>query len=118
MQALIRWDPVAFADRELAERAELSFPPAVRMAALTGPEQAIVALLAGVCLPASAQVLGPVPVPSAGPDADPDAVRFLVRVPSAAGTKLALALRSGLAERIAGKEPGTVRLQLDPAELI
>ena len=37
VQALVRWDPVGFAERELAERAELGFPPAVRMAAVTGP---------------------------------------------------------------------------------
>jgi primosomal protein N' (replication factor Y) (superfamily II helicase) len=118
VQALIRWDPVAHADRELAERTELSFPPAVRMAAVTGTAEAVQTMLSTVALPASAQVLGPVPVPHIGPDADPANVRFLVRVPSAAGTKLALALRSGLAERSARKEQGAVRVQLDPAELI
>ena len=37
VQALIRWDPVTHAERELADRTALRFPPAVRMAALTGP---------------------------------------------------------------------------------
>jgi len=118
VQALIRWDPAAQADRELAERAELCFPPAVRMAALSGPAQAVTELLGYVSLPAGAEVLGPVPLPPGGPDADPDAVRFLVRAPARAGTKLAVALRSGLAERTARKESGSVRLQLDPGELI
>ena len=36
VQALIRWDPVTFSERELAERTELGFPPAVRMASVTG----------------------------------------------------------------------------------
>ena len=36
VQALIRWDPVGHAERELAEREELGFPPAVRMAAVLG----------------------------------------------------------------------------------
>jgi len=45
VQALIRWDPATHADRELAERAELRFPPAARMAAVSGPEQAVAALL-------------------------------------------------------------------------
>ena len=40
-QALIRWDPVTFAERDLAERAELGFPPAVRMAAVTGEPAAV-----------------------------------------------------------------------------
>ena len=35
VQALIRWDPATFARRELAARAELRFPPAARMAAVT-----------------------------------------------------------------------------------
>ena len=34
-QALIRWDPVTHAERELAEREALGFPPAVRMAAVS-----------------------------------------------------------------------------------
>ena len=37
IQALIRWDPHGYADRELAERAALHLPPAVRIAQLTGP---------------------------------------------------------------------------------
>ena len=59
-QALIRWDPVTFAERELAERAELGFPPAVRMAAVTGEAAAVASLLAGT--DPAFEVLGPVPV--------------------------------------------------------
>ena len=65
-QALIRWDPVTFAERELAERAELGFPPAVRMAAVTGEPAAVAALLSGVAEPAF-EVLGPVPADAARP---------------------------------------------------
>ena len=36
VQALVRWDPATFADRELAERDELRFPPAARMASVSG----------------------------------------------------------------------------------
>jgi primosomal protein N' (replication factor Y) (superfamily II helicase) len=130
VQALIRWDAATHADRELAERAELRFPPSVRVAALTGPADAVADLLSVVTLPADADVLGPVPVPvpvpsratvpsrAAGAESGQVTVRFLVRAPVSAGTRLAVALRSGLAERSAHKEQGTVRLQLDPAELI
>ncbi|HUJ06165.1 MAG TPA: primosomal protein N' [Streptosporangiaceae bacterium] len=124
VQALIRWDPATHAERELAERTELAFPPAVRMAALTGPADVIGEVLGSASLPAGAQVLGPVAVQPPGPavqaGAQPadDTVRFLVRVPYPAGTALAVALRAALAERTARKEPGSVRLQLDPAELI
>ncbi len=70
-QALIRWDPVTFAERDLAERAELGFPPAVRMAAVTGEPAAVATVITGLepqCFrgafgPVAAfEVLGPVPV--------------------------------------------------------
>jgi primosomal protein N' (replication factor Y) len=65
-QALIRWDPVTFAERTLAERADLRFPPAVRMAAVTGAAAAVASLLAAIPEPSHGHrldVLGPVPVP-------------------------------------------------------
>ena len=61
VQALIRWDPVTFSERELAERAELGFPPAVRMASVTGTPAAVAEFVAAAGLPAQAEVLGPVP---------------------------------------------------------
>jgi primosomal protein N' (replication factor Y) (superfamily II helicase) len=115
VQALVRWDPATFARRELAERAELRFPPAARMAALSGPGSAVQALLDGTALPAGTELLGPLPVTGA---ADPELVRYLLRVDRKAGADLALALRTGQAARSAAKAPGTVRVQLDPAELI
>jgi len=121
VQALIRWDPATHADRELAQRAELRFPPASRMAAVSGPEPAVAALLEVLELPASAELLGPLPAADgrAGP-AGPGhgTIRYLVRVPRSEGTALALALRAGQAVRSAAKEPGAVRVQLDPAALI
>jgi primosomal protein N' (replication factor Y) (superfamily II helicase) len=128
VQALIRWDPATHADRELAERAELRFPPASRMAALSGPEPAVAALLKVLELPPSAELLGP--LPAAGDRAGPAggraaaagpggaAIRYLVRVRRSEGTALALALRAAEAVRSAAKEPGAVRVQLDPAALI
>jgi primosomal protein N' (replication factor Y) len=137
VQALIRWDPVTHAERELAERVTLRFPPAVRMAALAGSGPAVRAVLSAAALPPGADVLGPVPaadetaagrgataragaLASAGTPAgaDGDQVRALVRVPRSGGLALAAALRAALAVRTAQKEPGAVRLQLDPAELI
>ena len=120
-QALIRWDPVTFAERELAERAELGFPPAVRMAAVTGEAAAVASLLAGT--DPAFEVLGPVPVESAGPEQAPETaadhqVRALVRASRARGAELARALAAAQAGRSARKEGGGVRVQLDPAELI
>mgnify|MGYP003693596409 CR=1 FL=1 len=62
VQALLRWDPVTFAARELADRRELRFPPAARMASLTGPADAVAELLTLAELPDDADTLGPVPI--------------------------------------------------------
>jgi primosomal protein N' (replication factor Y) len=130
VQALVRWDPVTHAERELAERSELRFPPAVRLASLTGAEDAVREVVGAADLPAGAQVLGPVPAAGgavaghrpgeAGPDGPgPDrSVRVLVRVGRRDGTALAAALRAAQAARSARKDAGVVRLQLDPAELL
>jgi primosomal protein N' (replication factor Y) (superfamily II helicase) len=148
VQALIRWDPVTHADRELAERAALRFPPAVRMAALSGPARAVAELLAAAVLPPEADVLGPIPLDGeaagrgeparpveaevsveANNDneftgkhepggADDQQVRVLVRVPRSASMPLAAALQAAQGVRSARKDAGTVRVQLDPAELI
>jgi primosomal protein N' (replication factor Y) (superfamily II helicase) len=115
VQALVRWDPVTHAERELAERHELRFPPAIRLASLTGPEEAVREVLDSADLPSEAEVLGPVPAP--GQD-DHEATRMLVRVDRRSGTALAAALRAAQATRTARKDAGVVRLQLDPAELL
>jgi primosomal protein N' (replication factor Y) len=148
VQALIRWDPVTHADRELAEREALRFPPAVRMAALSGPGRAVAELLAAAVLPPEADVLGPIPLDAGaagageqektgeaevtgGTDEDNEfggkqeldgandqQVRVLVRVPRSASMPLAAALQAAQGVRSARKDAGAVRVQLDPAELI
>jgi primosomal protein N' (replication factor Y) (superfamily II helicase) len=110
VQALLRWDPGTHAGRELAERRELGFPPASRMASLTGSADAVAEMLALVILPPEAEVLGPVPVG--------EEQRALVRVASrAAGGALAAALHAAAAVRSARKAEGAVRIQVDPREL-
>ena len=106
VQALTRWDPAGAAARELAERAALGFPPATRMASLTGPPAAVAELLAA--LAGAGEVLGPVQ--------DGEAERALLRVPRAEGLALAAAVRAASAVRSARKaEP--VRVELDPHRL-
>lgn len=119
-QALVRWDPAGLAERESAERAELGLPPAVRVAAVTGPRDAVEALVGRIELD-DVDVLGPVPVPATsgkGPSTalEPD-VRALVRVPRTRGAALARAVAASLATRSARREGGTLRVQLDPADL-
>ncbi|WP_157740168.1 primosomal protein N' [Micromonospora auratinigra] len=110
VQALLRWDAAWFAARELAERRELGFPPAVRMASVTGPAEAVADLLAGARLPEEADVLGPVP-------AEEGRERMLVRVPRARAAALALALHAAAGTRTARKAADPVRLQVDPLSL-
>ena len=110
VQAMVRWDPAGHAARELAERAELGFPPTVRMASLTGPAPAVADLLDLATLPPGTDLLGPVP-------ADGDAERMLLRVPRATGPALAAALHAAAGARSARKSPDTVRIQVDPRDL-
>lgn len=112
VQAVLRWDPVTHAERELADRAELGFPPAVRMATLTGTAAAVRQMLDEVRLPGEAQVLGPVPIDDAGQE------RAMVRVPRGAGTALAAALKGASGVRAARKAPDVVRVSVDPLDLI
>ncbi|MFG2086205.1 primosomal protein N' [Spirillospora sp. NPDC048824] len=122
VQALVRWDPVTYAERELAERRDVGFPPAARMASLTASSTAIRELLADARLPEGAEVLGPVPVPQPpGPQAGGDAPqkeRALIRVPRTAGNALARSLKEAQGVRSARKAAETVRVQIDPLELI
>lgn len=129
VQALVRWDPVGHAVRELAERAELGFPPVSRMAAVSGPVDSVTPFLAGAGLPGDAEVLGPVPVPvtEAGrprrvgaPPVGERWERALVRVPPGSGAALAAALKTAQAARMArgaagGAEP--IRIRVDPLDI-
>ena len=146
-QALVRWDPAGFAARELDERAELHLPPAVRVAAVTGDRTAVDAVVARVGLredPGTGSgVLGPVEVdldatgrgpagrgagaPSGGRGGGAGRaaaqaldlpVRTVLRVPLAQGDELARRLKASLAVRSARREGGTVRVQLDPKEML
>ncbi|MFG3476175.1 primosomal protein N' [Streptomyces sp. NPDC047980] len=133
VQALVRWDPVGHAQRELAERAELGFPPVSRMASVTGRAEAVTGFLAATSLPDDAEVLGPVPLPPPPPGrprrpGEPPPTqgglgpgeqweRALLRVPPGSGAALAAALKSAQAARLArgGGEP--VRIRVDPPDI-
>ncbi|WP_314173403.1 primosomal protein N' [Streptomyces winkii] len=126
VQALVRWDPAGFAVRELADRAELGFPPVSRMAAVSGRAEAVSALLSQAELPGDAEVLGPVPVPVIEPGrprrpGDPPAgeqwVRALVRVPQGSGAALASALKTAHAARLTRREGAPVQIRIDPTDI-
>ena len=116
VQALVRLDPGGFAERELADRAQAGFPPAVRLATVDGELASLRSLVGHAELPASAQLLGPVELPVQA--ATTAALsRLMVRVPFDDGRMLAPALKAAQAIRSARKEPGAVRVRIDPAEI-
>ncbi|MGW1230513.1 primosome assembly protein PriA, partial [Streptomyces sp. NPDC002530] len=125
VQALVRWDPVGHARRELADRAELGFPPVSRMASVAGAPEAVAAFLAAAALPPDAQVLGPVPVPAAEAGrprrpfeapAGQSWERILIRVPPGSGAALAAALKKARVSRTGGGA-GAVRIRVDPPDI-
>jgi primosomal protein N' (replication factor Y) len=111
VQALIRWDAVTYAERELDERRELGFPPAVRMASLTGTPQSVREMVEAAGLPDDAQVLGPV-------ELGEGRERALVRVDRGRGAVLSRLLKTAQAARSTRKAADVVRVRVDPLELI
>jgi len=108
LQALVRWDPAGFAQREIAERQSAHLPPASRVATVTGPSDVVEPALSTLVLPPGAEVLGPVEVE--------DEHRYVVRVPRTAGAELSRALVAMQAQRSARKEPH-LKVEVDPTAL-
>ncbi|MCW2531872.1 MAG: priA2 [Blastococcus sp.] len=117
VQALVRWDPGWLAERELADRRELSFPPVTRIASLSGSPAALAEFLQALRLPDGADLLGPVPEPPR-PGQEGERERYLVRVPRTGGVALAHALTEVQGVRSAKKVTEHVRVQLDPLDLV
>lgn len=120
LQALLRWDPAGFAQRELEDRRSAHLPPASRLATITGGDEAVTAVLNTLALPEGGEVLGPAPVEErSGARTDEGAspqVRAVVRVPRTRGSALSRALVQAQGVRAAKKlEP--VRVQVDPVGL-
>ncbi|WP_225754511.1 primosomal protein N' [Actinotalea sp. Marseille-Q4924] len=126
-QALVRWDPAGFAERELAERDELRLPPAVHVVAIEGPRHAVEDLLVRAALPGECDVLGPLPVapPLEGESATvllelptEVVVRALVRTPWPLAPDVVARLAGARAARSARRDPGPVRLHVQPQDVL
>ncbi|PPF47361.1 preprotein translocase subunit SecA [Pseudoclavibacter sp. AY1F1] len=120
--ALRTWQQPEFATRELSERRELHFPPAVRVATITGTDEEVRGALATVqATPelqqgAALQILGPTPQDIGS--------RAVLKFGFALGAPLARALKSELVRaatsrrpRVAGRGGGhasTLRVRFDP----
>lgn len=110
VQALIRHDPLGFAQRELEQRVQVSLPPAVRLAALTGEQSDIDDALAMLELNPESLVRGPVP----GKD---NQVRMLISSDRKLGVELAAQLKAMTSARSAKHKGGSVNVRIDPLNL-
>jgi primosomal protein N' (replication factor Y) len=110
VQALIRHDPAGFAQRELEQRAQVSLPPAIRLAALTGEQSDIDDALAMLDLNSQTLVRGPVP----GRDSH---VRMLISTDRKQGIELATQLKAMTSARSAKHKGGPVNVRIDPINL-
>lgn len=118
VQALVRADPVGWAQREFGERRELNLPPAARSLTIVGPpdvvEQCVSELPTGAASGSPWRVLGPTPTTrpqfaSFGSPPGP-AVQVVVLAPTADGRRLAEWARRLRAHQLRGS--GTVRLSV------
>ncbi len=108
VQALLRWDPVWFAKRELEERRATGLPPASRAASLEGEPSAVREVVEA--LDVEHRALGPV-------ERDDHRVRLLILVDRAAGARLSDELARIAVRRSAEKSAAKVNVHLDPREL-
>lgn len=122
---LVRWDAAGAADRELAQRQELSLPPSVRVAALTGQPTTLKQLLERAELPSTVRVIGPAPLPespqerlSATEEVNVPDQRILVFFPYSAAAAVTSGLRSARSAMSAKKTGGSVQVRCDGVDLI
>ena len=111
VQALVRADPLGFADSQLAERAQLRLPPAARLAEIEGAPEDIADVIGGLTLPPGGEVLGPLPTGEDGRE------RAFVRAPRQYGAALARTLKQAQGTRSAAKRGGPVRVRVDPIDV-
>ncbi|HEY9564860.1 MAG TPA: primosome assembly protein PriA, partial [Nocardioides sp.] len=110
IQALVRWDPAGFAERELEERRSAHLPPASRLATLTGPTGAVDDAVTVLTLPDGAELLGPLALE------DTYLVRAVIRAPRRAANALSESLLE-LQRVRSSRKLDPVRVQVDPYAL-
>jgi primosomal protein N' (replication factor Y) len=118
--ALSTWRQADYARAELADRRRLRFPPAIRVASVTGALEAVSKAVATVSI-APEDVLGPV-------ETGQGSVRTILRFDYAAGAEIAAELRAEIirsatsrrrslaAKGFSGPPPPNLRVRLDDVE--
>lgn len=124
VQHFIRWDAPGHAALELAARREVRFPPAVHMAAVDAPREALTDFLEHIDLPDQVDILGPVDLP---PGVDlpgewdratlGEAQRVLIRTPLSSRNALGKALRAANVNRATRKQDAPLRIQVNPMHI-
>ncbi len=117
VEALVRWAPEWFAERDLADRAALALPPTVWMAVLTGPASALRSIVAQLDLPGD--VFGPQPLrpvftaaPATTPTEHPPHY-VVLRGPLERAGELTAAMAALRAQRSARREQLAVSVRID-----
>ncbi|MET0955944.1 MAG: primosomal protein N' [Cryobacterium sp.] len=139
--ALNTWQPGPYAAAELADRRQLRFPPAVRVASVTGSSAEVETALESLAELAGLDVLGPVahdpggsnssgPKPPAAPSvapAGPPLVRAIVRFGYPLGDEVARTLKAAIVRNAATRRKPkgaafrpapTLRVRFDDPELL
>ena len=129
-QALTLWQQHSYAAAQLHDRRALGFPPALRVASVTGKPAAVQTALDALENVPIRDVLGPARVPADGPRTlDDGLVRAIVRFDYAHGDTVATALRAVIvrqatgarrppAGRRRGRPAPTLRVKLDDPEIL
>ncbi|SEN00284.1 hypothetical protein [Cryobacterium luteum] len=119
-RALNAWRPDVFAASELADRRQLRFPPAVRVASVTGTAADVDAAVTALAEVAGLDVLGPV-------DTEAPLVRAVVRFGYARGDEVAHALKAAVVQNATRRrkpksgsfQPApTLKVRFDDPELL
>lgn len=114
VQALVRLDPAGLAARELEERRATGFPPARRLVVVEGDRVGVEHLGSRLLLPEAVEAWGPAPVLEHDGTLG-DTWRLTLRAPLSEGAVTVRTVREAQALRTAHKEPGAVRIRVDPA---
>jgi primosomal protein N' (replication factor Y) len=130
-QRLALWQQAEIAADELASRRELRFPPACRLASITGPKPLIAEIVEGLSTlfekPGAVEVLGPLPDEEQRAEVANPMWRYLIRYEYFAGEQLARelkarALKVNAANRAVSAKSGrasrAVRVRMDDSEVI